>query len=256
MLASLEDESRIFTERVYATGTVPTNTEKRALDAWISLYKQHNLWQKVIAYYPFIGSSIASFSLNIKSTDFTLIPYNIDPLMCTTTGFKPNGINSFWDTQLVPLNHMQDNNGSIAVYARSFAPHGIEIGAASDGSAKRTLICVNQGGSVCGAVQTTLSPLGDIYAPFTEKRFISTSRVTNSELNLYGDGAKLGTSILAPSTLPTIPIYIGAVNNSHPDYFSSNELCSAFIGYGFTEAEEKRRYEIEKIVQNMLGRAV
>jgi hypothetical protein len=129
-VGNLDIETINFVNRVLNLGgNVLTDQELSAINYWIKAYKYYNLWDRIVAHYPYVGGngisgSVNSFRANIKSDLYNLTNVGgVAESHCTSTGWQnlgsvANASTAVWNTNILDLN-LNMKNKSMAAYIRS-----------------------------------------------------------------------------------------------------------------------------------------
>lgn len=250
-----------------------TNTVQiRAINNLTIALKQNNIWSKILAIYPFIGGTQNSHSFNLKNPNglasgFTLLFSG--GWTHSSTGAKPNGTNAYANSRLRPIDNLMINSVSLSYYSisQSLKSNNIEIGAlnGSQFSISTTALTLPRlsGDAAC----FHLSQINNTDAAFATGRtstlgFFLGGRTSSSPSSLKY--FERGTLIASASTntsessyvLSSSEIYIGAINQGSPSFFSDKECAFSSIGLGLSDTEV---FNLNNIVQNYqieLGRQV
>lgn len=263
-----------FRQRVIADGGLISDNELNALYYWCNENEKNQLLSSYIAYYPFVGgdgvsaSSIANFRHNLISSSYKLTNVGgITAAMCTSKGFKSLGNvnNQYWQVALTQAVNLSLNSFHLSAYSRTnligtgglvgnimvemFAAGGGDqiglgmwLGGASgnvdlgDGSA-------TNGGAAARLIISSTSSLGQA----------TLSRISSSDLSLYKNKIKTGTTAVASSTAVTGNFSLASYGGNN---ISRREYGMFSLGFGLTESQVITSHTIEQITQQYLNRAI
>ncbi len=270
-------ESIDFQNRmISATGNILSDIELDAINWWIGQYKYYNLWDKMIAYYPFVGgngstNSINSFKINLVSSSFSLTNgAAVTNAMCTATGFKnagssANGSTAIWNTGINDLNFLDRNNKGMSCYIRSneVKSNIYDMGCYTSTYANMTVLSAYVNSSTnCdmlsgNAIASDPETVRTLSTPLPLQGFYSMNRY-NHEITGFKNGRCLGKKNFAPIAGTNQNIYLncGYRNTGISTDVSTRSYGSFAIHQAYTVDEEKIRCIIEQNFQNLLGRSI
>lgn len=242
--------------------------EALALAKLIKNLQIYNIWDKMIALYPFIGPDQTTQSWNLKDLRTTSDAYYLQfgsvlagGWSHTAAGAKPNPISaSYCDTQLVPNTDLTVNNLHVSIYTTEDETETAGFGAYDDGGAKNLAINLNNtvnSRTEALAKNTTASwlNLGNTKGLIT----LNNTAVNNNAG--FQNQTKKNTNITTdPGTLPTTNFYLGALNTDNSGggtaFHTSATISFASMGYGLTDSDVRYLYLTVQEYQTLLNRAV
>ena len=250
--------------QAFITAAAITNpTQQAAIDALVKGMKADGVWTKMKAVYPFVGGTASTHKWNLKD------PRDLDAAFRlvfnggwthSANGATPNGTNGFADTKLIPSAVLTSANNHASYYSRT-----------------QYLTPVPKDQNLWGALNSGNYFFADIYnntprnyttnggSSFLDavlsntKGLISTS-IINTSANgqkTYQNGIVKGTNTNAVATLPSVSLYLAALNNnSLAGNFAPFECAFASIGNGLTDTEAANLYTRVQAFQTALSRQV
>lgn len=240
-----------------AAANITDNTQKSAITTLVTDLKTYNIWDKMKAVYPFVGSTASSHKFNLKDPRDLDAAYRLvfnGGWTHSNTGALPNGTNAYADTKLVP-SVIAQNSVHTSVYLRTDidgAYFDIYAENASSGLgflakySTRKWVYMNTLSSD-NAIDFTASTglyIGNRTSSISNVLFRNTSKLVN------GNRASL-----TPNS--THSIYLGAGNFTGVlGNYSPREQAFASIGDGLTDAEVTAFYNAVQAYQTTLGRQV
>jgi len=258
----------------FLTATGITNpTQVNAIRELVNNLKGYGLWTKMKALYPFVGGTATTHKYNLKD------PRDLDAAfrlvfngtwVHSATGAKPNGIDAYADTKLIPSVNLTLYDAHVSYYSRTQIQQSanIEMGVVGD-TPSVSIIGLTLPNSTNSAAATHTgqnlnSRLALAIGIINTKGLFVNNRNSSAptDLRLYVNGvnrATATTNVTSP-VLPTRSIYIGAVQNfatgvAFPDFFSSKECAFASIGSSFnTKCDNYNFYKIVELYQTQLSR--
>ena len=213
----------------------------------------------------------------------------------SSNGATPNGTNGYADTKLVPSSVLSQNSTHLSFYSRSnilntlqFEIGSFNVGTAGLGSSSlsttsahfTTYLRTNSTGATCdigsylsnarmilysrypsSETYATISnsgyPIGVPFSTTDSTGFWQTIRENNTNTKIFQNTIKKADGAVAFSTLPNVPFYIGAVNNtSVASLFSNRQTSFSTIGNGLTDTEAANLYTRVQAFQTSLSRQV
>lgn len=232
---------------------ITDSTITTAINNLVIGMKADNLWTKMKAVYPFVGGTASTHKFNLMNPLDTNAAFRLvfsGGWTHSSTGAKPNGINAFADTFLIPTVHL--NYASLGYYSRTSASelnttdaNGIAIGVRSDNNST-----VNNAFNL--RIKSNPSNNNDFFYSRTGSGTNTSSRAVNSSGlgffvgtldastgNLYRNGVSMSPSYLSlVRSTPNLSVYIGALNNKGTAFeFTLRESAFAHIGTELTNTD-------------------
>ena len=234
-------------------------TQASAINTLVNDLKTYGLWAKMKALYPFVGGSATSHKFNLKD------PRDLDDAyrlvfsggwVHTSTGVKPNGINTYADTKLAP-NVMGQNSIHASFYSRTDisgnywdlgaynAGGGVVIGPRYQNGSSLVYMNIKSNDSAIDNNQTIGLYMGN-----------RTSSTTNT---LFRNGVIIVNGTKSSFAPISLNIYLGGDNDGTLGTivgYSPREQAFASIGDGLTDTEATNFYTSIQKFQTTLGRQV
>ena len=250
-----------------ASASITDATQKSAINTLVTDLKSSSIWTKMKAIYPFVGGTASSHKWNLKDPRDLDIAFRIvfnGGWTHSSTGALPNGANGYADTKFVASTALTNNSTHFAKYNR-IAESG--AGTRADGVYNFTsfpnqtiidqLYWYNGSGVAMGIGNNGQSVN---YTPTNGGTgFYLSSRTSSVLLKGYRDNSVLGsyTTANTASTLPNLPLYIGARNDAGSAlYFNKYESAFASIGDGLTDTDASNLYTAVQKFNTTLSRQV
>lgn len=271
------------TRMTAAGGNLLSDVELNAINYWISQYKYYNLWDRMIAYYPLVGGnggagSLASFTINLKSSSYTLLNAGgVTNAMCNTTGFKntgstANGSTVIFNTQINDSTALNIFNKGMSCYIRSndtVATAYYDMGCYTSTYNNLHLLSINNNGPgvLTGGVSdywggsalvATNLEAARFYADKVPIQGFYSGARKDRDLTLFKNGVILtqGKTNTIVGVNQNIYLNTGMRDTNLCTNVSLRTYGSWAIHQAYTPSEEARRTIIEQNFQNLLGRAV
>jgi hypothetical protein len=238
---------------------ITDNTQKSAINTLVLDMKGYGIWTKMKAIYPFVGGTASTHKWNLKNPLDTNAAFRLlfsGGWTHSSTGAKPNGVNGYADTFLIPNTaYAVATDAHMSFYSRTNVNlNSIDIGTFDlfqafqmnfwNGSfSNQTRSVINNAISL-GSVDT--NSLGFLIANrsgTTVKNFKNSSIIAS------------GTNSVTAKT--TTKIWIGAQNlNNTLNLPSSRECAFASIGDGLTDTDAGNLYTAVQNFNTTLTRQV
>lgn len=249
------------------TGITDYNTTLAINNLVIGL-KAYGLWAKMKAIYPFVGSNSFSHKYNLRNlSSFNLVFSG--GWTHTSTGAKPNGINAFANTGLIPSVNLTTNYGSASYYSRNgdeeiATAGGTVIGVRSDNNSTSnnnfTLALkiknLNLSTFSFTATGTTVNQQGRYSDTIGTGFYVGSMDGVRGDI--YRNGIVQTTESFSYSrNTANLGIYLGSLNNKGvAAEYTLKESAFAHIGDALTSTDIFNLNNIVQIFQATLGRQV
>jgi hypothetical protein len=248
-------------------------TQQTAINTLVVSLKSNNLWTKMRAIYPFVGGTSSTHKFNLKNPQDTDVAYRLvfsGGWTHSSTGAKPNGVNAFANTFLIPKGTL--DYASLGYYSRTSTTengtndqNGTVIGARSDSDStvnNAFLIQVktnpnNYNRIFYSRTNSSTNVLGSFVDAGGIGLFAGSLDVSGAKM--YKNGVNLTSSNFSYfRNTPNTPVYVGALNNKNISAaeYSLKESAFAHIGDSLTDTEMANLYTIVQSYQTTLGRQV
>ena len=293
--SSSQSPSDINALSFISAATITDSVQKTAINELVLDLKAAGLWTKMKAIYPMVGGTASSHKWNLKDprdldAAYRLVFYG--GWTHSSTGAKPNGVDGYADTRLIPYNgHIQTSNNHFTIYIRNgtatLSNADIISGqyAGSDGffgmrgASERYYA---SGNIWPDNVQSSGNlPYGSIdsrpkagYQYGNTNGLFGMSRQTSSNYSTFRNGEdetvyffangfwnnytygnyQIGHITYRYAFSPNQPVRLGAW--THASTYSNRENAFTTIGDGLTKLEMKFLYRIIEKFQNTLGRSI
>lgn len=237
--------------------SITDNTQKTAVNTLVTDLKGYNIWTKMKAIYPFVGSSASSHKFNLKDPRDLDAAYRLvfnGGWTHSSNGALPNGTTAYADTKIAPSAMGQDS-----IHA-SFYSRTNTTGAFYD------VGCYDAGGGVIIGVKFLSNITSIVYTnTISNNQAVDTnpttglylaSRTTSSTNYLYRNGTLIVNGNRTSLPPINLNIYLASENEGTPQGFSTREQAFASIGDGLTNTEASNFYTAVQSYQTTLSRNV
>ena len=232
--------------------------QQGAINTLVKTLKDVNLWTKMKAIYPFVGGTANSHKFNLKD------PRDVDGAFRlvfnggwthSSTGALPDGSTGYANTFLTPSNSLTLNSTHLSYYSRTNnTEQRYQIGVLIP-TITWLSISIRYGANSYGVVNALTE---NLFSDSSALGYYMTNRINTNSQTVLKNGVIRVTGNVNSTSLPTIPIFIGGVNNSSSSNYqlSSKECAFATIGDGLTDTEAANLYTAVQTFQTTLGRQV
>jgi hypothetical protein len=228
-------------------------TQQAAINTLVVDLKGYNIWSKMKALYPFVGSTASQHKWNLKD------PRDLDAAFRITwsggithnsNGVTFGGVNGFGNTYLSPSLLPQNSNSQM------FYNRVLPTTASYNGTNNFHLGSYSNGTTIDGSSNSASSTL--VSNTFNGlMTYIRRSSGQSDSLELYRNAVTLQNNNFTSTTPSTNNYYIGAYNNAGTAaLFSTYNLAFASLGDGLTDTEVTNFYTAVQAFQTTLGRSI
>jgi hypothetical protein len=239
-----------------ATGITDT-TQKSAVNQLVLDLKSYNIWTKMKAVYPMVGGSSTTHKYNLVNSADSDAAFRISfstGWTHSSTGATPNG-SAYADTFLTPSTSLSLNSTHVSYYSRvNSNATEIEVGVASSSTAA-TILEIRTTGVTYYRVNSAVA-----YVTYTDSNslgFYVANRTASNVINGWKNGTKVGTATTLSTSLPSVKLYLAALNNSgNAQNYSTKQCAFASIGDGLTDTEAANFNTAVQAFQTTLSRNV
>nr|WP_315175553.1 BspA family leucine-rich repeat surface protein [uncultured Flavobacterium sp.] len=235
-----------------------------AINTLFSDLKAQGLYNKILAFYPFLGTTQAQHKWNAKNPLDTNAAFRLQFFGGGThsnLGYQCNGTNAYANTFLTPsvVQNLNSNGmtlvcGTNNTVGTGSSGNSVEIG--SYGGGVGSYLCVKRNNTSYGRdcvlnnESNYLTSIG-----VNEARGIYTGTKTTSVLHkLFRNGLLLGSGI-GGGSFRAIPFFIGSLNNNGANYgLSTQRIQFTAIHEGLTDAEVVALHTIIDNFEAAIGR--
>ena len=234
-------------------------TQQGAINTLVTDLKTANIWTKMRAVYPMVGSSASSHKYNLVNPLDSDAAYRLSfstGWTHSSTGVTPNGssafANTFLSTSIVGL-----NSGHLSYYSRTNnTTVSCELGGGNPSPDSYTLLELRNA-SALGAFRYNNGVAQNQVAIADTRGFFIGTRTASNVIKLFRNNTNIINGSSASSATSIYPQYIGAYNGSNTGYLYSNRECAfASIGDGLTDTEASDFYTAVNTFQTTLSRNV
>jgi hypothetical protein len=245
-----DSDALAYFDRVTVAGGTLSSVEQNAVNSLVIDIKALNIWTKIKALYPLVGSSAAACSQNLKSASFAGTFYG--GWTFASTGATPNGTTGYFDTLVNPNTTMVFNDQSYSVYKNGLSS-SYEFGTVNAGYNGVAM------GLTSGVLYSVINEfiLNNPFTSNTANGFYTLNRVDSSEKKLFRNGALFETKTSAATSYNVGNIYMaGRERLGISDVFGSGSFRFFSIGDGLTDTEAVNFYTAVQTFQTALSRNV
>jgi hypothetical protein len=234
-----------FFDRVIAAGGSLSGTEQTAVNQLVLDMKAAGIWTLQKAIYPMVGASAAACAQNLRSSSFTGVFSG--GVVIDSTGITPNGSNGFMNTNFIPSSNWSTTSFSYGGYT----PSTTNKDGAYNGASVTSNYFMHSFRSF-GSSEFWTSDGNDIIVSGGVTGFIRCNLLGTSKKTFVNNTT--GGSATATTVLPTINMYIGAVNGLG---FRDNKTVSFYYySDGLTDTQAANYYTAVQAFQTTLSRQV
>jgi len=229
------------------TAAITDNTQKQAILTLVSDLKRLQLWDKLVAVYPFVGGTASANSYNLKNTAQYQITWS-GTITHDSNGITSDGTTGYGDLNLSPLGIGPQNSQHISIYSRT-----TNTGTFSDlqgsSTAPTSALAVRSGYAINSSIRPYTAISNGLH---------TVSRLSSGILNIYRNGSFVfGDLGWASSTPSNVNYFISAANNAGvATNISNRNYAFASVGIGLTTDDVANLYTAVQAFQTTLGRQV
>ena len=240
---AFDADAQAFFDRVTTAGGTLSTTEQDAVNTLVVQMKDDGIWTNMKAIYPMVGASAAACAQNLKSSSFT--GTFTSGWSFASTGIVGNGTSTSFDTTIIPLNDLSQDDVHISFYSRTDNDqNGVDMGS-------ERLTIQLYGGTLYYLVNNS----SYVSQPSTpSNKFFLASRIISTTNKMYENGINTLTAGRTSQTMDSKTIRIGSWYDS---FISTNrEYAFASIGDGLTDDEALDFYNAVQAFNTTLSRQV
>lgn len=248
--------------RAFLNATGITNpTIILAINTLVLSLKENNLWNKMVAIYPFVGGTATTHKYNLKNSADTDAAFRLafnGGITHSSNGLVGNGTNGFYNTFIDAAIHLSQNSVSMHVYIRNnVSEDKVDIGYLLSSP----FVALQLG--TRSLANTILARVNDDtitnIANTDSRGFFGVSRTSSTARSISKNTTQTSQTVtsVTPHSSP-IPIITGlCLNfNGFPDFYSTKQQAYSSLGEGLSDSELDTYYDIVQAFQTTLGRQV
>jgi hypothetical protein len=236
---------------------IENQTQANAVNTLVTDLKGYGIWSKMKALYPFVGGTASAHKFNLKNPLDTNAAFRLvfsGGWVHSSTGAKPNGVNGFADSYLVPSTTLQLNSTHISGYIRTDTASGGIFGCYNAGVTNG--LYTNPKFSSGLQESRNNSGSGGNVVNTDSRGFWINTRIVSTQYKIFKNNTTNQTSNTNTTGLCTVSAYVGAINiNGTPEY-QNREVAFSSIGDGLTDTEAANYYTAVQTFQTSLSRNV
>ena len=248
--------------QAFITASGISGTEATAINTLVVSLKSANIWTKMKAVYPFVGSSATSCKWNLKNPVDSNAAYRLvfsGGGTFSSNGYLPNGTNAYANTWFMCSVNSTASNISAGVYSRT---NNIGTGATFGGvtnAGEGTAINLKYTDNNTYYSANNFASNGSGNYVSDTRGFFIVNKFAATTTKLYKNGLTIATA--NPTTgnvAPASYVFLGAraVIPSIIDSYDNRENAFSFLGDSLTDAEALAFYNAVQTFQTTLGRQV
>jgi hypothetical protein len=227
-------------------------TQQTAINTLVVDLKGYNVWSKMKALYPMVGSTASQHKFNLKNPLDTDAAFRLSFLGGWThsvNGALPNGTNGYADTFLNDLSNLSQNNAHFSIYSRTNTGGlVIVMGSNNYGQNGGCKLTLNYAGGTYYSVHSANQP--NAANADTRGLFIA-NRTLSASTNLMIRGS-VTTHTEASQTPSNTTFKIGGV----PSYYDNKQIAFSSIGDGLTNQNMTDLNTAVQAFQTTIGRSI
>lgn len=245
-------ESDVFLRAVTNVGGTVSASMRLAVRALVSGLQSTGLWEKFIAFYPFVGGIAASHSLNlINSTRNRIQWLGTTPPTHGANGVTGNGT-GYGDTRIIPL--YSENWAKVSAHGSIYVYTAGTTGAYFGATPANYAVMAVSGTSIYAGLngnQHEYTTVG------TSKKLLLLSRIDDTTLHFYKDGSDSTSTptIAAPENGPISLLARCTALTGTIDLFSNATISAATFGSGLSSTDAGNLKTLLDTFQTAMGRA-
>lgn len=224
-------------------------------DLFVSL-KSNSIYAKIQAFYPFLGTTASQHKWNAKNPIDTNTAFRltfVGTSIFSNNGYQLNG-SSYANTYFIPsVQQSLNSNGFSFVVGTNNTPVGdcVDMGSFISGTQKSYLVAR---GSANKSIAGFNSVNAESAVTSQAKGIFTGTKQSSTVTDLFVNGVQVSTSAGA-GTLPTVNVYIGALNLNGSVYGNSNQRIQ-FVAFheGLSDTEVVMLHSILNTFEMLLGR--
>jgi len=246
--------------QAFITASGISGTNATAINTLVVNLKSANIWTKMKAVYPMVGSTATSCKWNLKNPVDSNAAYRLvfsGGGTFSANGYLPNGTNAYANT-FCGTSNMLLNSAHISYYSRTNTTSntGTEFTSYNSAVPSNSELSIKQGSTVGYARINQSGAISGIAVANSSGLFMS-NRTASNVTKFIRNAVSLNTYTNASTGISTLPFFLGAGNSGGtPFSYSSLQCAFASIGDGLTDAEALAFYNAVQTFQTTLGRQV
>jgi hypothetical protein len=255
-LASLTPSVDPDAQAFITAAAITDPTQQAAINTLVVDLKGYNVWSKMKALYPFVGSTASQQKFNLKDPRDLDAAFRLQFLggwTHSSTGATPNGTNAYADTKLIPNTSLSLNSTHLSYYSRTnITGGGLQVEMGVNEALKTCFLIYN---STFKALNRQEAMAGSTFTPTTG--FLIGNRNSSTTEKYYHKGSLINTLTVNSNSLSSLKIFLGAASVSNiVTYPSSKQTAFASIGDGLTDTEAANFYTAVQAFQVTIGRSI
>ena len=240
---------------------ITNENQKLAINSLVVNLKNYNIWNKMTALYPFVGGTNNSHKWNLKDPRDLDVAFRLQfngGLVHSDTGVKPNGLNGWANTFLVPSSVLTQNSTHISYYSRTQDNSNFSAEITSsvlNASYDMILLAVSYGGIFASDLYNATTSEVSV-STNNSKGFYLGTRTNATTVKAFKNNIQIGNTMTgSPGNLSLINGNIELFRTSNYGY-STKECAFISIGQGLSDLESTNLYNAVNAYELKLRRKV
>lgn len=241
-----------------AAANITDNTQKSAITTLVTNLKTYNIWDKMKAFYPFVGGTASSHKFNLKD------PRDLDAAFRLTfnggvthssNGMILGGINGYANTWLND-NVFALKDLHVSIYSKTNeSSDKWDFGARNTADNTGTFLGLKGANTQFIACMQGLTTSGNINNANTTGFYIA-NRKTTDDIVLNKNGSEIFRASKATVGTSNYPYFIGTFNEGGTplNQYSGKTLAGVTIGSGLTITESSNLHTVFQTFNTALSR--
>lgn len=260
LITSIGNSTDVDASAFISAANITASTQIIAVNNLVLDLKEANLWDKMIAIYPFVGGTASSHRFNLKDPRDANNAYRLSfsgGVTHSSTGVQPNGSNG-WSNTFISGTSLPSSNTHISYYSRTTGMvTAFEMGFNPGGQFALGMYIRRTNNLTQGFYYNqTPANLSTINDNDGSGFYISTFSGTGQTGKIFRN-AVLGSVLGTPTRVATsLEIYLFALNNGSPILYTTRQCAFASVGNGLTDNEVSQYTDIVEKYQTTLNRQV
>lgn len=242
-----------------ATGITDVTIQSSIINLVYELLES-NLWDKMIAIYPFVGGTANTHKYNLKDPRDLDVAYRLTysgTVIHNSDGIFPNGIDGMANTYIVPNNTMNDMSSHLAFYSRTNSAKEIADICALDTNSRLIMQIRWTDGTFFSDMYGFTGGGRLTYNHSDSSGFWVMSRTANNSHKIYKTGANVATTTdtadVGSISQINVPLLLFTFGSGG---FSDRASSFISIGGGLSDSDVSKLNLIIQTFQTTLGRNV
>jgi len=259
--SSIDPDAQAF----ITAAAITDPTQQSAVNTLVIDLKANNIWNSMIALYPFVGGTATQHKFNLKNPLDTDAAFRLvfnGGWTHSSTGATPNGTNAYADTKLKPLSTLTLYSNHISYYSRTNNNAGLyDMGVGTQFGTLSNSLFIRRATDTAGYDTGNASSTNRItFSNTNSLGFYNGSITANNSRKYYKNGiSQISNTTVLTQGNANFNIFLAAYNEYDvlgANYFGSKQCAFSSIGAGLTDTDASNFYTAVQTFQTTLGRNV